>query len=91
MLNMFYSAPMNNGDFMHKEFHAIRMSPDTRRKLKVKAAQVGVPQGELVGLLLDLEEKGELTMTQVSEALARNYFLANLDDFEALLKKWGVR
>lgn len=53
--------------------HTIRMSSDTARRLKIMSATVGVPQGDLLSVLLTLAAKGELTDDQIAAAMTENF------------------
>ncbi|NLW81407.1 MAG: hypothetical protein GXY42_07005 [Desulfovibrionales bacterium] len=76
---------------MEKTRHTIRLSQDTARRLKVRAAEAGLTQGELLATLLKLKDRGEISDEKFSEAMARNYFESHKADYEALLEKWGNR
>ncbi len=82
---------MNNGVPMEKELHAIRMTPEVRRRLKVKAALIGVPQGELIEMLLRLEEEGVLSPEEGFERRQQAWFEANKAGYEKLLKEYGIK
>ena len=71
--------------------HTIRLSPDTARALKVRAAEAGLTQGELLTTLLKLLARGEITDAKFSEGMTMNYLESHRAEHEALLKKWGIR
>ena len=53
--------------------HTIRMSEDTARRLKIMAAQVGKPQGELLEALLIMVADGRLTDEELAKAMTENF------------------
>lgn len=76
---------------MEKTLHAIRMTPEVRRKLKVKAALIGVPQGDLIEMLLRLEEEGVLSQDEGFDRRQVAWFEERRADYEKLLKEHGVK
>ena len=91
MFNKFHGVLMNNGVPMEKTLHAIRMTPDVRRKLKVKAALIGVPQGDLIEMLLRLEEEGVLSPDEGFDRRQLAWLEEHRAEYEKLLKEHGIR
>lgn len=56
-----------------KTRHTIRLSQDTAKRLKVMAAVVGKPQGELLEALLIMAADGRLSDEEMAKALTANY------------------
>ena len=56
-----------------KTRHTIRLTPDTAKRLKVMAAQVGKPQGVLLEALLIMVGDGRLTDDELAKALSSNF------------------
>ena len=53
--------------------HTIRVTPDTAKRLKVLAAQVGKPQGVLLETLLRMVADGKLTDEEMTRAMTGKY------------------
>jgi len=62
-----------------KKIHGIRVTPATAKSLKVLAAQLGKPMGDVLEALLILSAEGRLADGELAKALrdyhARNYSL----------------